>query len=98
MRISLTHPPPVGVGPPAAPPTWLPRAACGLPTVGVTIGTSLFLIAVGAILKYAVTAHVAGVDINTVGVILMVVGAVGLVLGLYLLSRGRFTAAGTELP
>jgi hypothetical protein len=64
----------------------------------VTIGTSLFLIAVGAILKYAVTAHVAGVDIDTVGVILMVVGAVGLVLGLYLLSRGRFTAAGTELP
>ena len=65
----------------------------------MTIGTSLFLIAVGAILKYAVTAHVAGVDIHTVGVILMVVGAVGLVLGLYLLSRGRWTAARpTELP
>jgi hypothetical protein len=65
----------------------------------VTIGTSLFLIAVGAILKYAVTAHVAGVDIHTVGVILMVVGAVGLVLGLYLLSRGRPAAPGpTELP
>src|SRR5690349_13142254 len=57
-RISLTHPPPVGIGPPAARPTWLPRAARGLSTVGVTIGTSLFLIAVGAILKYAVTAHV----------------------------------------
>src|SRR4051812_49208771 len=42
-RISLTHPPPIGVGPPAAPPTWLTRAARGLPTVGVTIGTSLFL-------------------------------------------------------
>lgn len=65
----------------------------------MTIGTSLFLIAVGAILKYAVTAHVAGVDIHTVGVILMVVGAVGFVLGLYLLSRGRWTAPGpTELP
>jgi hypothetical protein len=46
------------------------------------IGTSIFLIAVGAILKYAVTATVSGVDINTVGVILMVVGAVGLVLSL----------------
>jgi hypothetical protein len=48
----------------------------------MTIGTSLFLIALGAILNYAVTAHVAGVDINVVGVILMIVGLVGLVLGL----------------
>ena len=46
------------------------------------LGTSLFLIAVGAILKYAVTADVSGVDVNTVGVILMVVGAVGIVLSL----------------
>ena len=46
------------------------------------IGTSILLIAVGAILKYAVTAHVSGVDVNTVGVILMVVGAAGLVLSL----------------
>lgn len=46
------------------------------------IGTSLFLIAVGAILKYAVTADVSGVDVNTVGVILMVVGVVGLLLSL----------------
>jgi hypothetical protein len=65
----------------------------------VTIGTSLFLIAVGAILKYAVTAHVQGVDINTVGLILMVVGVVGLVLGLYLLLRGRWAApVPPELP
>jgi Flp pilus assembly protein protease CpaA len=55
----------------------------------MTIGTSLFLIAVGAILKFAVTAHVAGIDLQTVGVILMVVGVVGLVLGLYLWARGR---------
>ena len=46
------------------------------------IGTSIFLIAVGAILKYAVTASVSGVDLNTVGVILMVVGVVGLLLSL----------------
>jgi hypothetical protein len=55
----------------------------------MTIGTSLFLIAVGAILKYAVTLHVAGIRLKTVGVILMVVGGVGLCLGLYLLGRGR---------
>ena len=48
----------------------------------MTIGTSLFLIAVGAILKFAVTASVAGVNLQIVGVILMVVGVVGLVLGL----------------
>ena len=47
----------------------------------MTIGASLFLIAVGAILNFAVTASVAGVDLQTVGVILMIVGAVGLVLG-----------------
>jgi hypothetical protein len=57
----------------------------------MTIGTSLFLIAAGAILKFAVTAHVAGVDLHTVGVILMVVGGVGLAIGLYLLTRGRPT-------
>jgi uncharacterized YccA/Bax inhibitor family protein len=41
------------------------------------IGVSLILIAVGAILTWAVTAEVSGVDLNTVGVILMVVGAIG---------------------
>jgi hypothetical protein len=41
------------------------------------IGVSLILIAAGAILTWAVTAEVSGIDINTVGVILMVVGLVG---------------------
>jgi hypothetical protein len=53
----------------------------------VTIGTSLFLIAVGAILKFAVTLNVAGVDLHTVGVILMIVGGVGLLIGLWLAVR-----------
>jgi hypothetical protein len=44
------------------------------------IGTSIFLIALGAVLKFAVTATVAGIDIQTAGVILMVVGLIGLVL------------------
>jgi hypothetical protein len=41
------------------------------------ISVSLILIAVGAILKFAVTASVSGIDLATVGVILMVVGIVG---------------------
>jgi hypothetical protein len=48
----------------------------------VGIGTSIFLIAVGAILKFAVTADVEGVELSTVGVILMVVGVIGLLLSL----------------
>ncbi len=46
------------------------------------IGVSLILIAAGAILTWAVNATVSGLDINTIGVILMVVGAIGLVLSL----------------
>ncbi|HEX5145589.1 MAG TPA: DUF6458 family protein [Conexibacter sp.] len=55
----------------------------------MTIGSSLFLIAVGAILKFAVTAQVAGVDLQVVGVILMVVGVVGLVLGVGMVMSAR---------
>jgi hypothetical protein len=54
----------------------------------MTIGTSLFLIAAGAILKYAVTAHVSGLNLHTCGVVLMCVGTLGLVLGIFLLVRG----------
>jgi hypothetical protein len=46
------------------------------------IGASLFLIAVGAILAFAVTADVQGVEIATVGWILMIVGIVGFLLSL----------------
>ncbi|MET0615342.1 MAG: DUF6458 family protein [Thermoleophilaceae bacterium] len=46
------------------------------------IGTSIFLIAVGAILRYAVNVTVQGVEIDTVGLILMVVGIIGLVISL----------------
>ena len=46
------------------------------------LGVSLFLIAVGAILTFAVNATVSGVSINTVGWILMIVGAVGILLSL----------------
>jgi hypothetical protein len=53
------------------------------------IGTSILLIAVGAILAWAVTAEVAGVDVQTAGVILMVVGVVGLLISLFFLSQAR---------
>jgi hypothetical protein len=42
------------------------------------IGVSLFLIAVGAILEFAVSATTRGVNIHTVGLVLMIVGAIGL--------------------
>jgi uncharacterized membrane protein YedE/YeeE len=48
----------------------------------MTFGTSLVLIAVGAILRYAVTATVSGIDLHVVGLVLMIVGIVGLVLSL----------------
>ena len=48
------------------------------------IGTSIFMIALGAILKYAVTATVAGFSVQTAGVILMVAGALGLLVSLFL--------------
>jgi Domain of unknown function (DUF6458) len=50
------------------------------------IGSSLFLIAVGAILKFAVTAHISGVSVATIGTILMVVGVVGLLISLFMLA------------
>jgi len=55
----------------------------------MAVGTSLFLIAVGAILRYAVEATVAGLDIQTAGLILMVIGVVGLVIGLFMLTQTR---------
>jgi hypothetical protein len=55
----------------------------------MTIGTSLFLLAVGAILRYAVNDEIQDIDLSVIGLILMIVGAIGLVLGLFLLSRTR---------
>jgi hypothetical protein len=48
----------------------------------MTFGASLLLIAVGAILRYATNLHVTGIDIDTVGLILMIVGIVGFVIAL----------------
>ena len=56
----------------------------------MTIGSSILLIAIGAILKWAVTAHVSGVDLQTVGTILFVLGILGLVLSIAYTFRGSF--------
>lgn len=48
--------------------------------VDMRLGTSIFLLAVGAILRFAVTATVSGIDLAVVGVILMVVGVLGIIL------------------
>jgi hypothetical protein len=57
------------------------------------IGVSLVLIAAGAVLTWAVNATVSGLNIHTVGVILMVVGIVGLLLSLMFWSS--WGSAGT---
>jgi Domain of unknown function (DUF6458) len=49
----------------------------------MTIGAGIFLIAVGAILKFATNIHVEGISIDTIGVILMIAGAAGLLIGLF---------------
>ena len=57
------------------------------------IGTSLFLIAVGAILYFAVDADVSGLEISTIGIILMIVCVIGLQISLDMVSSAR---RGTE--
>jgi hypothetical protein len=58
------------------------------------LGVSIFLIAIGAILTWAVNASVSGLELTTIGVILMVVGALGLVLSMIFWSSwGGFHTA-----
>jgi beta-lactamase regulating signal transducer with metallopeptidase domain len=55
----------------------------------MTIGGSIFLVAVGAILRYAVTDSISGVDLATIGLILMIAGIVGLVISLFMFASAR---------
>jgi hypothetical protein len=64
----------------------------------MTIGSSILLIAIGAILKWAVTAHVSGVDLQTVGTILFVLGILGLVLAIAYTFRDSFGGRATRVP
>jgi hypothetical protein len=66
----------------------------------MTIGAAIVLIAIGAVLKWAVTAHVNGFNIQTAGTIVFIVGLAGLVLSIlytFMWSRGsRYPAYGDE--
>jgi len=66
----------------------------------VSIAGAIFLIAVGAILRYATNLHVEGVSVDTVGLILMIAGAAGLVLTFVYerMVADRARRAGAPLP
>lgn len=55
----------------------------------MSIGASILLIAIGAILRYALDVNVSGVDIDVVGLILMIAGVLGLVLSLFMFARSN---------
>jgi hypothetical protein len=57
----------------------------------VRIGFSVFMMAVGAVLTFAVKATAKGVNIHTVGVILMIAGAIGLIVTLTIFAPRRRT-------
>jgi hypothetical protein len=58
---------------------------------GMSIGASIFLIAVGLILALAVNVDLSGIDVQTIGWILTLVGVGGLVLSLTVWNRRRVT-------
>jgi Flp pilus assembly protein protease CpaA len=58
------------------------------------IGVSIFLIALGAILTFAVHATFSGVSIQTIGVILMIAGALGLIVTMLVFAPRRRAGAG----
>lgn len=61
----------------------------------MSIGASVFITAIGAILRYAVSDNIEGVDLQTVGLILMIAGIVGLFISLALeYSRRRDRGTG----
>jgi membrane protein implicated in regulation of membrane protease activity len=60
------------------------------------IGAGLFLVAIGAVLTFAVNATVSGMNIQTVGVILMIVGVLGIILDLVIFAPRRRTVSTTH--
>lgn len=68
----------------------------------MTIGTAMVLLAVGAILKWAVTAHASWIDVQEAGLILFIIGLLGLVLAIlytfHWSPAGRRTRAVRETP
>jgi hypothetical protein len=64
----------------------------------MTIGIAILLIAVGAILRYAVTVSVEGIELDTVGLILMIAGIIGLVIALAVMFMGSERRSADEYP
>jgi Domain of unknown function (DUF6458) len=68
------------------------------------LGSSLFLIAVGAVLRFAVTVNTHGINLQTVGLILLIVGGIGFIISLFMMtamadrSGPSATGAGREIP
>ena len=62
------------------------------------IGTSIFLIAIGAILWFAVDATVSGLEIQTVGMILTIVGILGLIISFFLMSQASRRGVAADRP
>ena len=60
------------------------------------IGTSIFLLALGAILKFAVEDAIAGIELATVGVILMIAGVLGLLISIFWMSQNRADTVATR--
>ena len=63
----------------------------------VGFGVSIFLITLGAIFKWAIKAHLSGIDLPALGVILMVVGAASFLLQIVMMSRSRTPRRGAEV-
>lgn len=55
----------------------------------MTIGASIFLLALGAILRWGVADRVEGVDLSVIGLILMIAGVIGIVIGIFFDRRAE---------
>ena len=64
----------------------------------MTVGAGIFLIAVGAILRYAVNDSIKDVNLETIGLILMIAGLAGIVLGFIQMAMARRRTVAYEQP
>jgi membrane-bound ClpP family serine protease len=62
----------------------------------MSLGTGIVLFVIGAILAFALNVQVSWIDLHLVGYILMIAGAVGIILGIVLMTRRRRTIATTR--
>ncbi len=62
----------------------------------MSLGTGIVLFVIGAILAFALNVQVSWIDLHLVGYILMIAGAVGIILGIILMTRRRRTIATTR--